>query len=128
MTSERLTGTSSFASYSAMVRDTYPSRVRPARVWTLSMSMIPGTKTTGRPISVARPTASSTASRPAILRTNSLRPRVASWIKRMTKRQMVPPMMRIQNLSRSNHWAVDSPVTISESALESAVMATTLKE
>ncbi|TPW17293.1 MAG: hypothetical protein FD129_432 [bacterium] len=68
MTSERDVGTVSEVSYSAVLRATADRIVRPATVWTLSMSWFPGTKSTVLPISVARPTASSTAVMAAIFR------------------------------------------------------------
>ena len=56
-----------------------------ATVWISVMSWMPGTYSTGRPISVARPIASSMASTPGMRRTNGTLPDCALEMKYRTK-------------------------------------------
>lgn len=79
--------------------------VRDARVLTSLTVPIPGIYSRGLPISVARPTASSTASRPGIIRIYRLSPRRARLIYQSTSRENSTAVTSTLNLPALNHWA-----------------------
>ena len=72
-------------SYLAVSLATFSRMTSPATVWISSMSRMPGRNSTERPISVARPIASSIALMPGMRRTNGFFPDWALAMKYSTK-------------------------------------------